>query len=325
MINENETFIANENMIDAANAKMLLPQMLKIIAEGGGHPCIHTGFAQMDAVLEGGLYEGLYTIGAISSIGKTTFVMQMMDQIAQSGIDVVVFSLEMARVELIAKSISRLTLADAVASGGDMKSAKTMRDIMAGSRFTSFDKDEQIAIEKAFTTYSQYAGNIYIHEGNGDVGVRQIRDIVDVHIKHTGKLPVVAIDYLQILAPHSERLSDKQNVDRAVSDLKRLSRDYKIPVLAISSFNRQNYKETAAMESFKESGACEYGSDVLIGLQLAGVGGKSFDLTAEKKKNPRVVELVILKNRSGIVGDVVTFDYYPAFNCFVESQSQKKR
>jgi replicative DNA helicase len=79
-----------------------------------------------------------------------------------------------------------------------------------------------------------------------------------------------------------------------------------------------SYKEAVSMEAFKESGAVEYSSDVLIGLQLKGAGKKDFDYTAEKKKNPREIELVILKNRDGAVGNKISFDYYPMFNYFTD-------
>jgi replicative DNA helicase len=78
------------------------------------------------------------------------------------------------------------------------------------------------------------------------------------------------IDYLQILKPADPRASDKQNTDWAVSELKRISREHKIPVLAISSLNRENYHMPINLTSFKESGAIEYSSDVLIGLQVEG-------------------------------------------------------
>ena len=69
-----------------------------------------TGFENLDRLLDGGLYPGLYIIGAISSLGKTTFCIQMMDNIAKQGHDVIFFSLEMAAEELIAKAISRFTM-----------------------------------------------------------------------------------------------------------------------------------------------------------------------------------------------------------------------
>lgn len=104
----------------------------------------------------------------------------------------------------------------------------------------------------------------------GDIGTDYIRETVKKHQQFTGQAPVVLVDYVQILAPHDIRATDKQNTDKAVLELKRISRDFKIPVIGISSFNRANYKEKVTLEAFKESGSLEYGSDVLIGLQLKG-------------------------------------------------------
>ena len=73
------------------------------------------------------------------------------------------------------------------------------------------------------------------------------------------------------------------------------------------------------MISFKESGAIEYSSDVLIGLQLEGVGTSGFDVDTAKSENPRRIELKILKNRNGATGGAVLYEYYPQFNYFKEA------
>lgn len=75
------------------------------------------------------------------------------------------------------------------------------------------------------------------------------------------------------------------------------------------------------MEAFKKSGALEYGSDVLFGLQLKGTGRKDFNVNTEKQKEPREVELVILKNRNGATGGKIEFDYFAKFNYFQEKSS----
>lgn len=288
------------------------------IADSVDTPYIPTGFKKLDSVLDGGLYEGLYIVGAISSLGKTTLITQITDQIAQSGQDVLIFSLEMARSELIAKSISRHTLQSVLATGGDIRNAKTTRGITTGKRYIDYSQTERDLINSSIIAYRKYAEHIYIIEGIGDIGAEQIRETVAKHILYTGNTPVVVIDYVQILAPYNERATDKQNTDKAVMELKRISRDYKTPVIGISSFNRANYKEAVTMEAFKESGAIEYSSDILIGLQLKGAGKKDFDANEAKKKTPREVELVILKNRNGRTGDKVEFKYYSLFNFFEE-------
>ena len=152
----------------------------------------------------------------------------------------------------------------------------------------------------------------------GTVGADQVKEQVEKYIKHTGKKPVVIIDYLQILAPHNEKSTDKQNTDYAILNLKRLSRDNKIPVIVISSFNRENYSVKVAMQAFKESGAIEYSTDVLIGLQLKGTGESDFDVDEAKAKHPREIEAVILKNRNGVTGKKISYNYYTMFNYFSE-------
>ena len=329
LIADKEAFIENvknaENIENAekeaykqTSAANHLQEFLNGISASANTPYIPTGFSNLDKILEGGLYEGLYIVGAISSLGKTTFITQIADQIAEAGQDVLIFSLEMARSEIMAKSISRLTLLDVLKNNGNIQDAKTTRGITTGSRYINYSPTEKELIKRSITSYGAYAGNIYISEGIGDIGTEQIREAVKKHILFTGKKPVIVIDYLQILAPADIRATDKQNTDKAVMELKRISRDYKLPVIGISSFNRANYSVAVTMEAFKESGAIEYSSDILIGLQLKGAGSKDFDANIAKNRNPREVELVVLKNRNGATGGKISFEYYPMFNYFKE-------
>lgn len=277
---------------------------------------IPTGFPMLDYKLDGGLWPGLYIIGAISSLGKTTFALQMIDQVARdAGRGCLVFTLEMAAHELMAKSISRIT--DGLTSQTSEK--KTMRGITAGARYQHYSQSERDLIKAAFDEYAKFAGNVCIVEGQGDLGAEQMRETVAKYTAaHGGQAPVVLVDYLQILAPADPRATDKQNADRAVTELKRIARDYKTPVIAISSFNRDNYSVGASMAAFKESGAIEYSSDVLLALQLEGVGKKEFNVDEAKKAIPRLVELVVLKNRNGQTGAKIPFEFDARFNVFRE-------
>ena len=78
------------------------------------------------------------------------------------------------------------------------------------------------------------------------------------------------------------------------------------------------------MAAFKESGAIEYSSDVLIALQPCGMKeGESNDDNAAimnkcKASTERNIEAVILKNRNGRTGTTAIYKYYSMFNCFEE-------
>lgn len=290
---------------------------------------IKTSIYKLDEALGGGLSEGLYIIGAISSLGKTTLALQIADNIAEQERDVLFISLEMSKYELMSKSISRITreLCENVSI------AKTSRDITDVSRYKHYSKQEKELIKKAVSRYRDVIShNMYIAEGVGNVTADRIRYLIDKHRELTGRTPLLFIDYLQIIEASDTRATDKQNIDRAVTELKRISRDYKTTVFAISSFNRDSYSNAVTMASFKESGAVEYSSDVLLALQPCGMQHGNDTRTKKenaervetcKKSIQREVELVILKNRNGRTGGKIALEYDPRFNYFIEQEKKE--
>ena len=319
---------------------------LQRIAENSTREGIKTGFNALDKILGGGLYgEGLYIIGAISGAGKTAFTMQIADNIAAAGHDVYIFSLEMSRDELMSRSISRISLQTELTETQTSKSARSPLSIRIGD--IEGKKQKELVI-KAVKSYAAFAEHIFINEGIGDIDIDYIKDKVERHIKLRGKPPVIIVDYLQILAPADPKATDKQNIDKAVLELKRLSRDYKIPVISVSSFNRDNYNEPVNLSSFKESGAIEYTASVIIGMQFPfmeykqvpvrksnGEETNSLRWETESERKYRIHELLdtigqkkadgeplpiqckVLKNRDGYT-DSFYLDFYSRFMYYKE-------
>ena len=293
---------------------------------------VSTGFTELDKAIEGGLYPGLYILGAISSLGKTSFLLQMADQIAASGQDVLYISMEMSRNELIAKSISRLSYM--TAGKNDKWKAKTVTGILSKDRYKDYGQAVKEHLKNCIDLYGEYAGKLYIYEGIGDIGAGEIKKIVKGHMMETGRPPVICVDYLQILSSFDVRASDKQATDRNVLELKRMSRDFKTPVFCLSSFNRDSYSTEVSMSAFKESGSIEFTSDCLMAIQPAGM--KSGTDTSTQKINAelvktckaakvREIELKILKQRNGQTGGSVKFNYHAYFNYFEEDKTQANR
>ena len=307
------------------SAKTRLTNLLKKTSGKGLEP-ISTGFKNLDKALDGGLYPGLHIIGAISSLGKTTLCLQIADQIAESGNEVIIFSLEMSGEELVAKSLSRLTATIDIEESRSVTKAMTTRDILRG-------KQSEI-LQKACERYEGFSERIFIYEGGECMTTSDIRKTCEKHMRRGVRKPVVIIDYLQIIDPPEDGkwTTDKQACDKNIKSLKILSRDLNCPVIAISSFNRDNYTSPVNMGSFKESGAIEYSSDVLIGMQhkgmdeAAGEGkGKALEIirsSAESIRNGKgcEIEVKIIKQRNGAKGKIV-FDYFPGINKFREKEN----
>lgn len=310
------------------------------LAENAAYKPIQTGFEDLDQALGGGLYRGFYVLGAVPSLGKTTLALQIADYIASARgkngqpkepQEVLFFALEMSRDEMIAKSLSRMTAEEALARGWTITTAATKNFILQNGHQPGGDKSKNkgALVLKAMADYEQdQAQKLCFIEGVGDISAAQIRGTLEKFTRLNKRPPVVFVDYMQIMASPDVKsgLTDKQIVDKNVLELKRISRDFKTPVIAISNLNRDAYKKEITMASFKETGAIEYTADGLIGLQYSGVEEKDFDEDQAKAResseipglNERQIELKILKNRNGRTGGRCQMLYYPAFDYFIE-------
>ena len=294
---------------------------------------IKTYFLKLDELLKGGLRPGLITIGAMSSIGKTSLMLQIADQIAMTNQRPVLYiNYEMSTNEMIAKSLSRLMYIESTGT-----KAISYANILDNTKL----KDEEKNIfETAFNDYKSYCDNLFMVESEGNQTLDDVEKKAQEIKEHTGKAPIIFIDYLQIIPTLNDKLSDKQKIDTNILRLKQLSRKYNTPVVVVCSLNRQSYNLNVAMESFKESGAIEYSSDVLIGLNFClnqeqenkiKEINKDTSLNETMKKNKideimkeikgqtiRKIQLDILKNRNGEWNKSIILKFNPKANIFME-------
>ena len=285
---------------------------------------IKTGYRNLDEQA-GGLYAGLYVVAAISSLGKTTFCHQLADQIAEGGHDVLFFSMEQSRLEMVSKSLARRT------AQKDLNTAVTSLAIRKGYLPQN--------VKEAVAEYTEAVKDrLSIIEGNFSCNISFIGDYIRQYMRRNGAAengsrPVIFIDYLQILQPaedeNGRRQTTKETVDSTVTELKRISRELDITIFIISSVNRANYLTPIDFESLKESGGIEYTADVIWGLQLQCLNDPIFDkannikerrqkVKEAKAATPRKIELVCLKNRYGVANYSCYFNYYPAADLFTE-------
>lgn len=277
-----------------------------------------TGFPVLDK-LSHGLYAGLYVIAATSSLGKTTLALQIADNLAEAGHEVLFFSLEQSRLELITKSFSRMLKK----AHGESLSSLALRGGADPKR-----------LQAAAKLYKSKIGDrMNIIEGNFGCNIDYISDYVREYISKNGTSPIIFVDYLQILQPSPalKSTNTREAVDQTVTALKRLSRDYNLTVFIISSVNRANYMQPIDFESLKESGGIEYTADVIWGLQLQCLNEELFNepnkiknkrerIREAKSANPRQIELVCLKNRYGVANFTCDFDYMPDCDLFVQEK-----
>lgn len=307
-------------------------------------PRIQTGITALDNALGGGLLPQYYVLGAISSLGKSTLCGQICDNIAltEGGRDVIIFTLEMSRDDLLCKSFARMMaerraacLPDDV-SGPDLAHAleglPSASDIGEGWKRFSLPKEIQQKIERTEAEYFERTrGRIWIISGRQDVN--SIREQIFRHVDlsqrahpHGWQPPVVLVDYIQILAaPEDAKFySDKAKLDNDVYWLGETTRTKgcHMPIIGISSFNRANYYAPADLNALNGSGNLEYDADYVIAAQYYAVnlvnekGETTFKVKTERRRPAREIELSIVKGRKAETGGSVRLFYCPRNDFF---------
>lgn len=280
---------------------------------------IPTGFKNLDDELDGGLQPKLYVLGAVSSLGKTTFALNVADNLAKQGRHVFFFSMESSKREVTDKLLSR---ASCLSNGHKWTQLQVSRGAWLNN---AEDKEEFDGLFKAFSRYQRF-----LHIYDNRVKASQVKDLVNGWLDNhpDEKKPLVVVDYLQILQAEQDNVTDKAKVTDSVSVLSELTKQAEVPVLVISSLNRASYWQDVSFESFKESGEIEYSADVMLGLEFAHreeyitvqknghveLNKEKFD--QRKQEVPRRVEMVILKNRTGKTGGHIFFKYNAMFNSY---------
>lgn len=287
-----------------------------------------TGFEDIDKYLT--LYPGLAALGGASSLGKTTFVVNLIDRLLDRGETVLYFSLEQLPIEIITKSLARKMYEK------DPFTDLTNIDIKNGA--TSPE------LEEIKREYAAHATRYKIITGSFRTTAADIVEYVENYRQtHGGEdcKPIVIIDYLQLIAaPVGFRGGIREYTDENIKALKDMQKRNGLFVLMISNFNRSSNYEPVSYESFKETSMIEYTCDYIWGLQLSildaenddfytvigSKGGRSERPLDQKRKmvneaqaeTPKRVEFVSLKNRNGKQFFKAFFDYFPQHDCYIK-------
>ena len=306
----NEALIQNRDALQAACEAATAPQaiqaqttledeFLAYLSRRGGAAVMPTGIAGLDKALDGGLHAGLTVLGAVSSMGKTSLMLQIADILAAAERNVLCIKIEMSRMELIAKSAVR----------GTQERARPLLD----------GKLPEDKVRKLLSAYRQKTGGrVELWEPDTPLTPAFLDEKVSAFCEEH-ESPVLFLDYLQLVAPARAGMTEKQTADAAVAMLKQLARRYDMPVVAASSLNREAYRPGSAepgMSAFKESGSVEYSADLLLVLKYRT------DADKETRTGPRRLALTILKNRFGATGESIPLDYEPEKELFQDGTTK---
>lgn len=244
-----------------------------------------SGYEELDTVT-GGFHQGnLVVIGARTSIGKTSFLLNLTTRYLNRGLKVLFISAEMLFEELMDRLVS-------------MDSKVYVSKLRSGNL-------EKTDFSKIMNSLGDFDKQKFWCLEGGRMGINRIRSAVE-----TTSPDIVCVDFIQRFTPPSYNISKASYLSDVANELKNLAKEKRIVVIAASQLNRdieKSKREDPQLSDYKDSGGIEEAADY------------SIMLTAEKDDGSmmRGITAHVNKARSGPCGSV-QFDFEKGFTLFKE-------
>ena len=257
---------------------------------------VPTGFIDLDYKLSGFQPSDFILIAARPSMGKTAFVLNVVDYVSvRRGLPCMVFSLEMSKEQLVNRMLS-------------MESNVDSQKLRTGSLT---DADWDAVVEGVGVIGSS---RLIIDDTPG-ISITELRSKCR-KMKLEQGLSLVIIDYLQLMSGSGRGSNEnrQQEISEISRSLKALARELQAPVVALSQLSRACETRTdhrPMLSDLRESGAIEQDADVVMFLYRDDYYNKDTD-------HPNEAEVIIAKQRNGPIG-TVNLIWKPEFTKFVNA------
>ena len=141
--------------------------------------------------------------------------------------------------------------------------------------------------------------NLHIIEGgqtSGDIAAEIARRKAD------GGIDVVIVDYLQKIRPSNSKQSMYETVTYASNDLKAISQNMKVPVMALAQLSRDSAKvgKRPSLPDLRQSGEIEQDASIVGFIHRPEYYGE--DSMESGGSSHGMAEIIIAKNREGDCG-----------------------
>ena len=250
---------------------------------------IKTQYRGIDALLNGVHESDLMILAARPAVGKTSFAMNIVGNIALQGYSCAVFSLEMSKEQLTQRMLCSVA-------------GINMGHVVKGQ----LDKSEWLKMAKAKEQLSN--ARIFIDD-SAMISPSEVMSICR-RLKRKAGLDFVMIDYVQLMSPEKGRKNDnrQQEITEISRTLKILAKELNVPVLALSQLSRavETENRRPQLSDLRESGAIEQDADIVMFIHRPDKNANAKDLESGKIK-PNVAEIIVAKHRNGPTGVVKLF------------------
>lgn len=251
------------------------------------HLGIPTGYRYLDKKLTGLGRSDLIILAARPGMGKTSFALNILTNVAKSHVPVMFFSLEMTKDQLAGRILSAEAMVDSRLFRSGIEDPSDWEDITKVSELLG-----------PLPVYLDDTSSITIPEMKSKIR-RVNREAITSGRK---KIGLVVIDYLQLMSSGKRTENRVQEISDITRNLKIMAKDLNVPVIALSQLSRSAEKGRSdhrpMLSDLRDSGSIEQDADVVLFLYRDSYYNDGPDADVQH------AQCIIAKNRHGETASV---------------------
>lgn len=253
----------------------------KLYHQDSDYTGLETGFRDFDNLTKGLQDKDMIVIAGRPSMGKTTFAMNLVENIAiKLQKPILIASLEMGEDQLMARMIS---------STGKIDHETIYSGKLKDEDWPKFST----AVQRLDQTRITFVTDGFMSPSILRAHARRVK-------KTQGDLGLIVIDYLQLMSLRDFKENRTMEITTISRELKLLAKEMDVPVIVISQLNRSlesRQDKRPTMADLRDSGAIEQDADLICFLYRDEV----YNLESPDKGK---AEVIIAKHRNGKTGRI---------------------
>jgi replicative DNA helicase len=244
-----------------------------------------TGFIELNKLTSGWQNSDLIILAARPGMGKTSLMLKFVNSVLNQNKSVLVFSLEMSKLQLYARMCSQIT----------------------SIPLYKFLKEKMNPYEKELyknETFKLSNSQLFIEDKSG-ISINFIK-VKARKLKRDKDISMIVIDYIGLIDKGNNNKSTNDQVAEISGALKGLAKELNIPIILLSQLSREVEKlidKRPMLSHLRDSGAIEQDADMVMfiyrpeyyGIMDDGAGNSTIGKA----------ELIVAKHRNGALSDII--------------------
>ncbi|WP_215539889.1 DnaB-like helicase C-terminal domain-containing protein [Borreliella bavariensis] len=252
---------------------------------------IKIGFSGLDKIIKGFKKSNFVVIGSKTSVGKSAFALNIVNNLCQQNRSVGFFSLEVSNKSIAARLM---------AMNSEVESYKICNNIL-------MDDNERLRCDKAFSKIKNFKMRV---DDTCDIDIHELKSKARKMKKDYG-VEIIFIDRIDLISTLHNNIPRFEEIADLSRNIRALTLELEIPIIVLCPLYWYDEDREPSLADLAEMESLEQDADMVILLH------RENEEQQDNEEEVRKIKVIVAKNRCGAIG-TATIGFEPKYTKFMD-------